>query len=262
MDRAFPFTLFVLVPYAPAAMADAESDGTTLHTGYDHDSCYLDLHPELTQRTLGQFGREFMDAGAFLAMAGADPLGAGHVQIGLTYDQTFIDDATPQWNDTFSHPGEDHWLGRPAIPMLQGRVGVAAAWDAELLVTGDPSSNWALLGGGVRRAILRESEVVPVSLSGRLTYEHLLGPAEVQVEGTAAEALVSHRFGHWTPYASVALTASLGRERTDELSLDPAWAMGPRAALGSELAFGKLRIAAQGLWSSVPSVALNVGGAF
>jgi hypothetical protein len=250
----------LLTLYTSPAHAHAESEGVALHVGYEYDNCYVDLHSELTQAQLGTFGREFMDAGAFLPMAGAESLGAGHVRLGLTYNQTFIDDAEPQWNNTFSHPGDDHWLGRPAIPMIQGRVGLPANLDAELMFTGDPSSNWAVAGAAVRQAVLQQSEVMPLSLAARATYEHLLGPSDVKVDGAALESLVSHRFGPVSPYAGLGLTASLGSEHTNELSLDPAWAWGGRATAGAELDIGFFHAAAQGMWASVPSVAIQVGG--
>jgi hypothetical protein len=250
----------ILTLYVPTAAAHAESEGVVLHEGYDYDSCYIDLHSELTQSQLGSFGRKFTDAGAFLSMAGAESLGGGHVRLGLTYSQTFIDDAEPEWNNTFSHPGDDHWLGRPALPILTGRVGLPARLDAELMYTMDPSSNWGIAGAALRHAVLQQSETMPVSLAARASYEHLIGPDEVNVDGAALESLVSHRFGVVSPFAGVGVTGSLASEQTNELSLDPAFAWGPRATAGLELDVGFFHAAAQGMWASVPSVALQVGG--
>jgi hypothetical protein len=250
----------LLAFFVPTADAHAESEGVALHVGYEYDSCYIDLHPELTQSQLASFGRKFMDAGAFLSMAGAESLGAGHVRLGLTYSQTFIDDAEPEWNNTFTHPGEDHWLGMPALPIVSGRVGLPARLDAELMFTADPSSNWAVGGAAVRHALLEQSETMPLSLAARATYEHLFGPDEVKVDGAALESLVSRRFGIVSPFAGVGVTGSLGSEHTDELSLDPAFAWGPRATAGLELNLGFFHAAAQGTLASVPSVALQLGG--
>ena len=213
----------ILAFYVPPAVAHAESEGVVLHEGYDYDSCYIDLHSELTQSQLGSFGRKFTDAGAFMSMSGAESLGGGHVRLGLTYSQTFID-------------------------------------DAELMYTMDPSSNWGIGGVALRHAFLEQSETTPLSLAGRATYEHLIGPDEVNVDGAALESLVSHRFGVLSPFAGVGVTGSLGSEHTDELSLDPAFAWGARATAGLELNVGFFHAAAQGMWASVPSVALQLGG--
>ena len=250
----------LLAVYVPNAAAHAESEGVVLHEGYDYDSCYIDLHSELTQDQFGRFARKFMDTAPFLAMAGAESLGAGHVRLGLTYSQSFVDDAEPEWNNTFTHPGDDHWLGQPAIPMLSGRVGLPAKFDVELMGTSDLASNWGLGAAALRRVVLTQSETMPVSLAARASYEHLFGPPEVDVDGAALEALVSHRFGPVSPYLGADVTASLASEQTNELSLDPALSFGGRGVVGTELNFGFFHASAQGTWASVPSVALQVGG--
>jgi hypothetical protein len=250
----------ILALSMPTAAAHAESEGVALHVGYDYDSCYIDLHPELTQDQFGRFARKFMDTAPFLAMAGAETIGAGHVRLGVTYSQSFVDDAEPEWNNTFTHPGDDHWLGQPAIPMLSGRVGLPAKFDVELMGTSDLSSNWGLGAAAVRRVVLTQSETMPVALAARATYEHLFGPPEVDVDGAALEALASRRFGPVSPYAGAAVTASLASEQTNELSLDPALSFGGRGVVGTELNLGWFHASAQGTWASVPSVALQVGG--
>ncbi len=110
------------------------------------------------------------------------------------------------------------------------------------------------------RAVLSQSETMPLSLAARATYERLLGPKDVHVDGAAIESLVSRRFGPVSPYAGLGLTGALGSEDTSELSLDPALAWGGRATLGTELNLGWFHASAQGMWASVPSVALQMGG--
>lgn len=245
---------------ATTAHAHGPDHDVQLHVGYDHASCYIDLHPELTAPQFRDFGREFADAGVFLPMAGADPLGGGHVRVGLTYNQTFLDDTEPQWNNTFSHPGGHHWLGSPALPTLQGRVGLSDRVDAELMATGGPGSNWAILGAAARVAWLREG--APLSLASRATVTHLLGAPELDVESLGLEALASRRFGAVTPYAGVGLATTWAAERTDELALDHATAVGGRATVGAEVALGSFRVTGQGMWASVPSLAVFLGGSF
>jgi hypothetical protein len=243
-------------------LAAAHEGGPDLHVGYTHDSCYIDLHSELTDRDFHVFDRQFADAGSFLPMAGARPLGAGHVAVGLTYNQTFLDDATPQWNHTFSHPGGEHYLGSPALPTLQGRVGVGARTDLELMLTGDPQSNWAIAGLAARRVLLVQSDRAPVDVSARATYVHLLGAPELEHDSAAAEVLVSRTFGPFTPYVGAGGVAGLATERTDELDLGSALTFGARGTAGAEVALGPVRLSGQVMLASVPSAAVLVGGAF
>ena len=199
-------------------------------------------------------------AGTFVSMSGAGALAAGHVALGLTYSQTFIDDAKPEWNNTFSHPGEEHWLGRPALPILMARVGLPRAFAAEVMFTGDPQSNWAIVAGGLRVPVISEAAGWPVSLVTRVQYTHLLGARELNLGAVAVEGLVSHSFGRFTPYAGLAASASRASEHTDELALGATTAFGARASAGLEVALGRFRVAGQGVWASVPLVALMIGG--
>lgn len=246
---------------AAPAWAHGDQAAADLHVGYAFDSCYIDLHPELGAADFRQFSREFADAGAFLPLAGAPTLGRGHVAFGLSLNQTFLDDTTPQWNETFTHPGEDHFLGQPGLPVLQGRAGLGERVDGELMVTGDPQSNWAIAGLGARRLLVLESERAPVSLSARATWTHLLGADELNHESATLELLASRRFGRFTPFAAAGLTGALATEQADDVALDRALSAGARGALGAELAVGPLRLSGQAMFASVPSVALLVGGA-
>jgi hypothetical protein len=258
-------TLFILlaatlVGLLAAAPARAHGDQPDLHVGYEYKSCYIDLHPELTSGQFRNFSRQFADAGAFVSMSGAGALQAGHVALGLTLSQTFIDDAKPEWNNTFSHPGAEHWLGRPALPILMARVGLPRAFAAEVMFTGDPQSNWAIFAGALRVPVISEAAGWPVTAVARVQYMHLLGARELNLGAGTVEGLVSRSFGRFTPYASLAAVASRASEHTDELALGSTTAFGGRASAGLEVALGRFRVAGQGVWASVPVVAVMVGG--
>jgi hypothetical protein len=244
----------------PLARAHGGSEGPKLHVGYAYKNCYIDLHPELSASQFHSFTRQFADAGAFLSMSGARSLAPGQIGFGLSYNQTFLDDASPEWNNTFSHPGEEHWLGRPALPILQARVGLPRAFEAEAMITGDPQSNWAIVGAALRAPILSESTGAPVSMAARISYSHLLGASELDLDTLAVDGLVSRSFGRFTPYAGLGAFVARGAERTIELTLGSETAFGARATVGMEIALGRFRIAGQGTWASVPILAVMVGG--
>lgn len=257
--QALP-VLVTLLGLLVASTARADGDHPELHVGYEYKSCYIDLHPELTAGQFHRFSRQFADAGTFVSMSGAGTLAAGHLALGLTVSQTFIDDATPEWNNTFSHPGEEHWLGRPRLPILMARIGLPRAFAAEVMFTGDPHSNWAILAGGLRVPLISEAAGWPVSTVARVQYTHLLGARELDLDAAAIEGLVSRSFGRFTPYAGVTAFASHASEHTDELALGSTTAFGARATAGLEVALGRFRVAGQGVWASVPLVAVMVGG--
>jgi hypothetical protein len=240
--------------------AHGSSGNPVLHVGYAYDSCYIDLHPELTAGQFKAFAREFSDAGAFVPMAGARSLAPWKVGIGLTYNQTFIDDSKPQWNNTFSHPGADHWLGQPALPILQARIGLPRSLETELMVTGDPESNWAIAGAALRVPLLVETPAIPLSASLRMGYLHLFGADELDLDAVSMETLVSRTMGIFTPYVGVGGVVAHGSEHTEELSLGSTTAFSARATVGLEIAIGRFRIAGQGMLASVNSLALMLGG--
>jgi hypothetical protein len=254
-------TLLAALAVLSPATAHAHGDQPTLHVGYAYKSCYIDLHPELTAGQFHSFARQFADAGAFLSLGGARSLAPGEIGFGVSYNQTFIDDTRPEWNNTFSHPGEDHWLGQPPLLVLTGRVGLPRAFETEAMVTGDPQSNWALVGVALRAPILREETGLPVSTAARLSVVHLLGAQELDLDAVALDGLVSRSFGRFTPYAGMGAFASRATEQTIELALGSDTAYGARATAGLEVALGHVRVAGQGMWASVPVVALMVGGA-
>jgi hypothetical protein len=255
---AFP-VLALLAVLAPSGRADAHGDEPTLHVGYAYKSCYIDLHPELTAAQFKSFARQFADAGAFLALGGARSLAPGQVGFGVSYNQTFIDDTRPEWNNTFSHPGEDHWLGQPPLLVLNARVGLPRALEAEAMLTGDPQSNWALVGAALRAPLLTEDAGMPVTTSARLSYVHLLGAQELDLDAVAIDGLVSRSFGRFTPFAGLGAFASRGTEQTMELALGSETAFGARASAGLEVALGHFRLAGQGMYASVPVVAVMLG---
>ena len=230
------------------------------HVGYAYDSCYIDLHPELTAGQFKAFAREFADAGAFVPMAGARALSPWQVGLGLTYNQTFINDAKPQWINTFSHPGDDHWLGKPALPIVQARLGLPRSFEAEVMLTGDPGSNWAIVGAALRAPLIAETPTVPVSAALRVSYLHLLGPDEVDLDAVAMVSLISRTLGRFSPYVGFGGVAARGTEHTDELALGSTTAYSARATVGLEVALGRFRIAGQGMLASVKSLALMLGG--
>lgn len=210
-----------------AARAEPE-----LHVGYDYESCYIDLHPELTADQFSAFTREFADVGAFSAMSGARTLSPWQVGIGVTYDKTFIPDEKPQWNNSFTHPGDDHYLGQPAPPRIQVKLGLPHALEGELMLTGDPNSNWAVAAAALRTTVLSEGPVFPVSMAVRLEYLHLLGAEEYDLDAVSLGGLVSRSFGRFTPYAGVDAAVAHGSEQTMELSYDSTTTLSARTVPG------------------------------
>src|SRR5262245_59777409 len=131
---------------APVRAAFAHGADPQLHVGNEYESCYLDLHPELTQSEFRQFAREAGLAARFQQLAPAPTLGVGRLQISLGFTASVIDDSEGAWNNTFSHPESDHWLGDvQKFPRLILRYGVSDAVDLGAWGTLNPQSNFGFV---------------------------------------------------------------------------------------------------------------------
>src|SRR5262245_27515554 len=105
-----PVLALLLLVTALAAPRHALGE-PTLHVGTEYEECYLDLHPELTAEEFRTFTAEGSSVVRFQQLAGAQTLGDGTWAVGLALSATPIDDSKGAWNNTFSHPTADHWLG-------------------------------------------------------------------------------------------------------------------------------------------------------
>ncbi len=225
---------------------DDAHDGLVLHEGDAYESCYIDLHGELSDEAFRTLTGEFGSV-AFSPLASARSLGAGHFEFGVSYRALSLDDTTDAWNHGWSRPEAAHWLGPVQLPVLLGRVGSTDRLDAELMVSGDPQSNWMLGGVAVRGQLLTQDERVPVDLSVRGSFNHLFFADELGLESATVEVLAGRRFGPVSPYAGVGVTGALGIERSDDVDLDAALTANPQALLGAELALGPGRLVVEGV---------------
>jgi hypothetical protein len=218
----------------PASAAPAGTTGApTLHVASGYDSCFFDLHSELTQAEFNEFAGELGSILRFRQLGDARPLGKGRVDVSLQYANTPIDDGKGAWNNTMSHPAADHYLGEAIVfPRIVGRFGVSdrvtvGAWGAIA-----PGSNYGLIGGDTSIAILQQSATRPVSLSIRPSATALLGPADMWAANASLDVSVSRTFGAMSPYAGVAASSSVALSRTSEVSLDPGTASDTLAYAG------------------------------
>src|SRR5688572_7066662 len=71
--------------------------GVELHVGTDYESCYFDLHPELTGDQFQEFAGEGGQIIRSRQLTSADTLGAGVVDVSLGYARFFLDDTKGAW---------------------------------------------------------------------------------------------------------------------------------------------------------------------
>lgn len=251
---------FILILASSVALADGmqSGDDAALHVDDQYQSCFIDLHRELSPSQLRKFTGEF---GAAIDLSGMTPhtIGRGHVSLGLVYQAAYLNDRSDRWNNAWSHPNDTHWLGNARFPVPKLRVGVSERVDVEAFGSGDPTSNWGFVGVAAQVMILDQPEQSPISLSGRASAIHLLGARELDIETLSVEVLASARLRVLTPYVGVGQQTAVALERSDDVDLKPALGFSTRAKVGTELALGKFRMTAEGALAQVPSWAVMVG---
>ncbi len=249
----------VVLGFAPPAVGATP----VLHVGNSYDSCYFDLHPELTQ---GQFRTFAAEGGAvvrFLQLAAADTLGKGTFEVSMNMSATRINDAKGAWNNTFSHPDAEHWLGDvQQFPRLVVRAGVTDYLDVGAWGSVNPLSNYGFVGVDAKLALLQRRQGAPVDLAVRPSVTTVLGPSELWFGNVGVDLTVSRDYSGLSPYVGVGGTASLAIERSNDVDLSPAFSVRPVALVGLAYDFHWFSAGAEAVFSDVHSAGVHAGGTF
>ncbi len=247
----------------PIAAAGDETHRVELHVGTDHESCYFDLHSELTEAEFHTFAAEGGQIIRFRQLSAADTLGRGIFDVSAGYALFFLDDTKGAWNNTMSHPDADHYLGQElGFPQLALRLGVTDDVDGEVFGSLNWLSNYGFVGGASKIRVLRQSETMPVSLAVRPSVSALLGPSELQVFNGAADVAVSRSFGGLSPFAGATLNTTLVRETSPDTDVASQVAYRPLGFAGVEYRWKHASAAAQAELSDLVAFGVRAGGTF
>jgi hypothetical protein len=252
---------FVTLLSAPiAAWAQDEPE---LHVGTDYDSCYFDLHSELTADELQQFAAEGGQIVRSRQLSSAETLGRGKLAVSVDYAYFFIDDTKGAWNNTMSHPDADHYLGKElAFPQLTVRYGVSKRVDLELGGSVNWTSNWGFVGVASKIRILEQGGRMPVSVAVRPSVSALLGPSEMQAVNASADVTVSRNIHGFAPFGGVTMSSTIIIENSDDTDVGNQAASRPLAFAGLEYRWKHVNAAAQAELSDLVAFGLRVGGSF
>ncbi len=218
-----------------------------LHVDPSLDDCEVHFAPELTQGAYRRFVREFGTVSAF--KQGAPPAALGRGRVAIDLEQIFfsVDDASAAWNDTFTHPAADHWLGSSkAFPKLRLRVGVADDVEVGAFFTKSPKANYGWLGVETKWAVLRQEADAPVTIAVRGAYTKTLYVSDMDMHALTADVSVGRTF--WaavTPYLGIGADAVLARETSPAVSLKTEAPVVPHGTAGIEVRFWHVAVGAE-----------------
>jgi len=246
--------------------AQGSSNGSTaplLHVNDAYNTCFFDLHPELTREEFHQFAAELGSVLRFRQLSDSTTLGKGKVDISMQYAATPIDDAEGAWNNTMSHPTADHYLVESiSFPRIVARFGVSDRVDVGAWGGLAPGANYGLVGADTTIALMLQGPTRPVSVSIRPSVTSLVGPSEVWAGNASIDVSVSRTIGRFSPYGGVATSASVAVERTDEVDLDPATATGSLAYAGLSYRWHALVLSGEVEKAALFSYAFRIGTRF
>jgi hypothetical protein len=234
-----------------------------LHVDPRYQSCFFDLHPELTQSEFEEFTGEIGSILRPRQLADATTLGKGRFEVGLALAHTGIDDAKGAWNNTMSHPTKDHYLGDAIVlPLIVARMGVSDRVDLGISGGLNPDSNWGVATAEAKIALMRQGPNRPVSIAIRPTVASLIGPEEVWAGNASVDVSVSRKLGSFAPYIGGASNASFGVERSQEVDLKDAVETNSVVFGGITFDAGHFSFAAEAEHGKLTSFSLRVSGRF
>lgn len=266
LTTALGFLFALALPATARAHGDhagADPRGIHLHVGTDHDSCYFDLHPELTAEEFREFAAQGGQVVRFRQVSGANTLGAGTFEVALGYGYVFIDDSRGSWNNTMSHPQSDHYLGQQlALPYLVLRLGLSDNVDGELQGSVNPASNYGFFGAATKVRLLRQDRGGPVSIALRPSVSGLVGPSEVQAWNLSTDLSISRSFHGLEPFLGAGLSSTLAVNASPDSDVPDQVAIRPTVFAGVNYNWRFLTAGAQAEFSDLLSLDFRLGGRF
>jgi hypothetical protein len=235
-----------------------------LHVDPALDDCEVHFAPELTQAAYRRFVREFGSVSAF--KQGGPPVTLGRGRVALDLEQIYfsVDEASAAWNDTFTHPAADHWLGADkAFPKLRLRVGVTDDVEVGGFFTKSLEANYGWVGVETKWTVLRQQADAPVTLAVRGAYTKTLYVRDMDMHALTGDVSVGRTF--WravTPYLGVGVDAVVARETSDAVSLETEALVVPHGTAGAEVRFWHVALGAEAQVSALTSIQAQLSAVF
>jgi hypothetical protein len=257
------------IPFVPLLLAlilpgTALSADVVLHVDPSIKDCEVRFAPELTQSAFRRFAREFGSVSAF--KQGAPPKTLGRWGVAVDVEQIFfrVDETSSAWNDTFTHPTADHWLGADkAFPKLRLRLGVTDDVEVGAFFTKSPEANYGWLGLEGKYAVLQQDGDMPVALAVRGAYTKTLYVADMDMHAVTADVSVGRTFWNVvTPYLALGADGVIARETTNAVDLKTERLVVPHLAGGVEVRWWHLAFGAEAQVSALTTVQAQVSAVF
>ncbi|MBS3914495.1 MAG: hypothetical protein KG003_08345 [Bacteroidetes bacterium] len=269
--KAFPnlsiFSMLTVALFNTNVLAHGDDPNVTIHTfknGETWKNCSFMVDPSLTQTEFHRFTREAGNIVYFQPLTGASSLGKKHFNLGIAMSNTPIDQTSGAWNNTFAHPvtetGErPHYLGdKIKLPNLRLAAGITDQIDIGMFVTRDFSANYGFYGLDLKYS-QKIQENKSVYLAGRISHARMFGPADLKLNNTAIDLIISKKWHILEPYFGISTSWSHASETTNKVNLKNENIITPRAIVGLKTEYKWLNAAVEYDFSAVQTLSFRLG---
>ncbi|MBN4062114.1 hypothetical protein JYU20_02830 [Bacteroidales bacterium AH-315-I05] len=258
--------LFVLSSLKSIAGGDGNGDpDVNIHVfenGETWTVCSFILNSSLTQSELARLTREAGNILYFQPLTPASLLGKFKFEVSLGYEFTPIDQTSGAWNNTFAHPDDEHWLGDAVVfPYLQARMGLTDRLEIGGYVVKNFGANYGFWGTDLKYTFFSDT-VKHWYAAYRLSYTMLYGPADLSLNSTGMDVLLSKRLGKFEPYVGGSLGLNHAKETTEKLNLNTVNEFVPRALAGMQFLSGWFTAGVEYDVSIENTFSIKIGGTF
>jgi len=149
------------------------------------------------QGRFNSFAQELGIAVAYNPVAPAETLGVLGFDLGIS--ASFVDIDSGLWNSAVADGDAPSVL---VIPRIQARKGLPFGIDVGVSYTRIPQSDIQIIGGEVRKALLKGATLIP-AVSVLIHYSALTGVSQLDLTTYGADLAISKGIAFLTPYAGV-----------------------------------------------------------
>jgi len=176
-----------------------------------------------------------------------------------------LKDYNGAWNNTFSHPEDDHWLVGDdhtlTLPVLTARMGITNNVDIGLIYTDSIEANYGWTGVDVKYAFHQDRRR-GFFVATRLSTVVLTGVQDFNYYQGAVDLLVSKKVGWFTPYAGITAIYSVADENTDKVNLKKESSVATEAIVGTQFHWKYLSVAAEADIARINMYTVKIGATF
>lgn len=265
IGSVFFILLGTLLCYKTYAHNGHRSDRPVLHVNNGKwPECAIELDPSLTQKDIRNFGKEAFTFIYFKGGNSAKIFKKGHFEISMPYIITGkINDASPHWNNTFTHPDSVHWLvnesKRLKYPQFNFRIGIAKRIDLGVTFIKLPNlTNYGFTGIDLRYALIADS-TRNFYLTSRASFGALLGVNDLKHNLIAADVSITKSFSLFSPYLGLSFALSNQKEFSPLVVLNREWIPSVVGIIGTEFNYRVLSIGAECNISKLNMYSIKVG---